>query len=211
MEQILEKLFESVPKVKILRLFTRNPDQYFTFTDLEKRTQVPNSVLGKELQKLKKLDLIRQKRITYQEKIPTRRGKKIKMRVKKTKPLVYYINTGFRIFTELCDLITKESTASHKKIFKNISSLGNIKLAVISGAFLKNSDYARTDILIVGDNIKKKRLNRFLAKAESEIGKSLHYTLMGTKEFEYRKDMYDRFLRDILEYPHEKLINKLKI
>ena len=51
----------------------------------------------------------------------------------------------------------------------------------------------------------------FLIRTESELGKSVQHTLMDTEEFRYRLDMYDRFLRDILEYPHEKLINKFDI
>jgi len=34
---------------------------------------------------------------------------------------------------------------------------------------------------------------------------------MNVQDFKYRKDMFDRFVLDILEFPHRKLINKLKI
>jgi len=48
-----------------------------------------------------------------------------------------------------------------------------------------------------------------LAELESEVGKEIQYAFMETKEFEYRYQMFDRFVRDIFEKPHEKLINKL--
>ena len=128
----------------------------------------------------------------------------------KKRTLVYYVDHDFRLFPELRDLITKDTVASRKKILLKVKRLGKIKLAILSGIFL-NSDQARTDLLIVGDNIKKVRLEHFLAEIESEIGRSVQYTIMDTKEFAYRLNMYDKFLRDILEYPHEKLINKLKI
>ena len=81
---------------------------------------------------------------------------------------------------------------------------------MLAGVFI-GQENARTDILMVGEGITKTKLNQFLATTESEIGKTLHYTLMSTDEFRYRRDMYDRFLRDILEYPHEKLINRLGV
>jgi len=65
--------------------------------------------------------------------------------------------------------------------------------------------------LIVGDGIKNKSLANFLKDLESEVGKEIDYVVLTTADFKYRYDMFDRFIRDILEKPHEKLINKLKI
>lgn len=62
--------------------------------------------------------------------------------------------------------------------------------------------------MIVGDNIKKQSIEKFLVVTESELGKMLRYSVMDTKEFRYRMNVYDRFLRDLLEHDHEKLINK---
>ncbi|MEK7134977.1 MAG: hypothetical protein AAB735_01015, partial [Patescibacteria group bacterium] len=62
-----------------------------------------------------------------------------------------------------------------------------------------------------GDNIKPAKFNNFIKKLEAEIGKEISYALMTTKEFHYRYDMYDRFVRDLLDFKHEKLLNKLKI
>ena len=93
------------------------------------------------------------------------------------------------------------------KLTRQMKSLGKVKLAVISGIFL-SLENSRTDLLIVADGLQKSKLNRFLADLESELGKPIQHTIMETDEFQYRMDMYDRFLRDILEYPHEKVINK---
>lgn len=207
MEQILERLFESVPKVKILRLFVRNQELLFTFEDIKKRSQVRPQAARSELKKLIKLDLISQKISPIKYQIKRRSGKIIN---KSRKTRVFFINKSFRLLPELHDLVAKDSIASRKKLLAKIRGLGSMKLVVLSGIFL-NSDRARTDLLLVGNNIKKGKLERFLADVESEIGRPLQYTLMEEKEFKYRLDMYDRFLRDILEYPHDKLINRLKI
>ena len=46
---------------------------------------------------------------------------------------------------------------------------------------------------------------------ESEIGKELRYSYFTTDDFNYRNGMCDKLTRDILDYPHKKLVNKLGI
>ena len=201
MEQILEQLFESVPKARILRLLLRNPEERFRFDDIVKRSQTRPEQARKELRKLLKISTVKEGLV--QDAPPAGAGKQRRPR----KIRVYFANPAFPCFAELRDLIARSSVAPRHKIFRRIKGLGKIKLAVISGLFIQ-SDSSRTDLLIVGDHIHKRKMDRFLADTESELGKQIRHTVMDTEEFLYRMDMYDRFLRDILEYPHEKLINK---
>lgn len=205
MEQLLEKLFESTSKVRVMRLFIQNPEISFTFPKILQRTQTKKSSAKKELVKLTKIGLIETKIATIKkEESPD--GVKEKSR----KMQVYYLNQQFPLLSELHALMVKSSTTSRKKILNQIKKLGKVKLAILSGIFI-NSDRSRTDLLIVGDDISKKRLENFLVEVESELGKTLSYTVMDTDEFRYRMNMLDRFLRDIFEYPHEKLINKMNL
>ena len=206
-DQLLEKLFESVPKIRILRLFMQNQDYNFTFSELVKRTSISSPKVKKELQKLLNIKLIKSKIIKIRPEQTSAKPKKL-VRAKKTK--IFYINPSFELLRELHDLIIKSSITSRTKISQRLKKLGNVKLGIISGVFI-NKDDARADLLIVGDNIKRGAVDNFLHQTESELGKHLQYTVMDTKEFKYRLDMYDRFLRDVLEGPHEKLINKLNI
>ena len=206
MDQLLEKLFDSIPKARVIRFFLRNSETPHSVEEVWKRTGVERASLQKELQKLLRLGLLKER--WYFVKIQKKQGKKIKTLSRKTKG--FEVNRGFRLFPELHALVMKDAVASPKKILPKIQGLGSIKLAVISGVFI-NNDRARTDLLIVGDKVKQAKLARFLRDTESEIGKPLRYTLMDSKEFAYRMDMYDRFLRDILEFPHEKVINRLRI
>ena len=206
-DQLLEKLFESTPKIRILRLFMQNPEYNFTFPEFTKRTNLNSLTVKKELQKLLNIELIKSKIIKIKpEQISTKPKKSI--RAKKTK--IYYVDKDFELLKELHDLIIKSSITSKTKLSQRLKKLGRVKLAVISGIFI-NKDDARADLLVVGDNIKRGGLDKFLHQTESELGRHLQYTVMDTKEFKYRLDMYDRFLRDVLEGPHDKLINKLNI
>lgn len=205
MEQLLEKLFESTSKVRVMRLFIQNPETSFTFPKILQRTQIKKSSAKKELVKLTKIGLIETKIATIKkEESPD------EVKEKSRKMQVYYLNQQFPLLNELHALMVKSSTTSRKKILNQIKKLGKVKLAILSGIFI-NSDRSRTDLLIVGDDISKKRLENFLVEVESELGKTLSYTVMDTDEFRYRMNMLDRFLRDIFEYPHEKLINKMNL
>lgn len=216
MEQILERLFESVPKVRLLKLFMRNAESQFTFPEIIKRSQLRTQSARKELNKLLKWEIVKTKVVPLKYEIIKKgrsRKKLSKVIVKTKKTRVFYSNPEFKLLPELRDLISKASVATRGKLLRQIKTLGNVKLCIISGIFLNSNDNnnSRTDLLLVGDHVKRRKLDSFLAGIESELGKTLRYTLMDTEEFKYRLDMYDRFLRDILEYPHEKLVNKLHI
>lgn len=189
-KEILEKLFDSPVKVKLLKLFLRNSDQFFTLSEARKRTKSDLSSCRRQVKRLESI-------------------KFLKSRVK-SKKKGYAVNPDFDFYKELRTLVLKSSPASKKKIVKRIKGLGKINLAVLSGVFM-NTDNARVDLLIVGDNIKNNKLSSFFKDLEAETGKEIDYVVLSTKDFKYRFDMFDRFIRDVLEKPHEKLINKLKI
>ncbi len=124
----------------------------------------------------------------------------------------YALNPGFEFFNELKNLILKSSPAEKTQLVRKISGLGRVKLAVISGIFINNDDSISNpvaDLFIVGDDINKKKLALFLRSLEAEVGKEIKFGLMEKEEFEYRYGMFDRFVRVLLEGPHEKIINKL--
>lgn len=213
MEQFLEKLFESVAKVRLLRLFMQNPEQSFTAREIATRTRSKMIPMKRELLKLVKLHLLLEdnRRVCRATENPSLGSASARRRTSAGKSVrSYSVNRDFTFLEELRALVIQSSAIPHKKLLSGIRGLGKIHLAVLCGVFV-NSEHARTDLLIVGERIKRKFLQHFLSELESELGKSIKYTLMDLKEFRYRLDMYDRFLRDILEYPHEKLINRLHL
>ena len=108
-------------------------------------------------------------------------------------------------------LLVGADLIERKKILSRLSSAGKLKLVALSGIFLRVGEPGRVDILIVGEDMNHRKIDRALHAIESEMGKELQYTAMDSREFEYRFGMHDKFLRDIFDYPHEKLINKMGI
>ncbi|MEK7578594.1 MAG: hypothetical protein AAB789_00135 [Patescibacteria group bacterium] len=186
----LDVLFDSPIKVKLLKLFLYNPDENFESKAVSKKLNLKPAQVNKNINDLVEIRFLNCKKS---------KGKKI-----------FRVDRGFEFYNELKELIAKASPASKEKMLKRFKSLGKIKLALLAGVFI-NSDTSRADLLIVADNIKPAKFNNFIKKLEAEVGKEIGYALMTNKEFHYRYDMYDRFIRDLLDFKHEKLINKLKI
>jgi len=82
---------------------------------------------------------------------------------------------------------------------------------VSSGLPANGQGVSRADLLIVGDNINQRKLNTFIKKLEAEAGMEIRCVAMTTEEFNYRYDMYDRFIRDLLNEKGEFLINRLRL
>jgi len=199
----LEQLFESQSKLKLLKFFFRNSKDVFQQKDIFKRLRSNISVLRQELNKLENIGIIKQKKawLSFERK----RG-----RIKKEKKTVYYLNPGFDFINELRNLILKSTISSKDDLINTVRRLGNIKLLVLSGVFTAD-DTSRVDLLIVGDKINQRKFNNFLKDLEAEVGKELNCAVMTSKEFNYRYDMYDRFVRDLLTGKNEVLINRVNL
>lgn len=196
-ERILEQLFDSPIKVKLLKLFLRNPDKHYLMSDIVRKTQERKAVIVKQVKGLESIGLLHAKRVSANKKKGVIGG------------MYFGVNNNFDFYSELQSLVLKSSPTSKEKMLKRLMKVGRIKMALIGGVFL-NTGNSRVDLFLVGDDISHKRLMNFLAEMEAEVGKEIEYAAMETKEFDYRFHMFDRFVRDILEKPHEKLLNKLK-
>ena len=125
----------------------------------------------------------------------------------------YSLNRDFEFMKELKDLMLKSSPAEKEEITARLLKLGKIKLAIIAGVFLnkENLDGTTTDLFIVSDDLDRKKFNTLLKYLEAETGGEVRFVVMEKDEFTYRLSMFDRFVRVLLEGPHEKLINRLGV
>ena len=199
---ILEQLFESQVKVKLMKFFFRNADNMFQIKDIFRKLRAGIG-LRREMKKLEKAGLIIEKKAWLS--FPRKRGG-----VKKLRKTVYCINQNFDFFEELKNLVLKSTISSRDELMNNVRKIGNVKLLALSGIF-KGDGEAKADLLIVGDKINQRKFSAFLKDLEAEVGKELKCALMTAREFNYRYDMYDRFVRDLITGKSEILINKLNL
>lgn len=184
--EILGKIFGSTARVKIMRLFISNVEQTFESKDIVARSRVNSAVVRKELSLLSSIGFIKKKKQGY------------------------YFNPSFQYARQIENLIVGVDMFDRNALLKTFKKAGKVKLIIVSGAFIKSKD-SRVDLLIVGDKIKRKTVEDGLKKIESEIGTELTYAVFDTEEFVYRLNMYDKLVRDILDFTHEVLLESKEL
>ncbi|KKR45103.1 MAG: putative transcriptional regulator [Parcubacteria group bacterium GW2011_GWA2_40_14] len=189
--ETLSKLFGSETKVKMMRLFLFNPETVFVTKDIAERAKSDIAKVRRELSNIEKTGLIKKK--------VSRGGKG-----------GFILDHQFLYLTPLQNFLINVEPLNPKEIIKRIGKLGNIKLILIAGVFIKEPE-SRLDLLIVGDGVKKAALEKIIKTLESEIGKELKYAQFTSEDFKYRLSMCDKLTRDILDYPHRKIVNRFGI
>ncbi|MEI6581189.1 MAG: hypothetical protein WCO07_03400 [bacterium] len=176
--EILGKLLGSLAKVKIMRLFLLNQECGFTNKEIAQRSRVSKDALRRELKLLNSIGFIK----------------------KRSKDWIF--NPAFKYGTEIEGLLINSDTVDKEVILEIFKKAGKVKLIIVSGIFIKNKD-SRVDMLIVGDKLTRSKIDEGVHKLEAEIGVELSYAVFDVKEFSYRLNMYDKLIRDILDFPHE--------
>lgn len=194
---ILAKLFGSSSRVKIIRLFLLNPDEIFTLKEISQRAKATKEAGRREISVLRGAGLVRPKS-----------GYVATAGDKKKKIQGWKLNESFPLIANLNNFVLNAAPISRPLLLKKLQKTGRIKLVILSGIFGKGEE-GRVDIFVVGDGIKKGKLESIIRDIEAELGKELQYAALSTEDFSYRLGMYDKFVRDILDYPHEKILDKL--
>ncbi|KKU78604.1 MAG: polymerase subunit beta protein [Parcubacteria group bacterium GW2011_GWA2_47_7] len=202
---ILAKLFGSSSRVKLMRLFLMNPEDTFDKIEMTKRSKVSGATLSKEIKILLDVGLIKQRVVV---KMKQRKDGKDGP-LEKRKVSGYGMDSNFPFLAALRSLVT-EIALGKEDVSARFRNCGQMKLIIVAGIFLDETN-SRADILLVGDKMKKPVIEGVLRRLEAELGKELTYAMMETAEFEYRFGIYDKFVRDIIDYPHLVVLNKLNL
>lgn len=128
----------------------------------------------------------------------------------KNKQRYFRINPHFSLFDELRDLVGEAAYEGEDEVAKLLARIPNVKLAILSGIFTLQPQLP-LDLLAVGEDINRARLQRVLADIKKLVGEEINFAVLDAKEYEYRRMMNDRFVRDVLDYPHIILRDTLKI
>lgn len=198
--EILGKLLGGIQRVKIMRLFLLNPEQGFEVQQIADRSRMQIAAARRIANQLTAMSLVK-KRPFIKEVADGRNGK-----IKKKRVQGLFLNTEFPYIIELKQLLVEGDFFKHADLVKRFRPAGRIQFLVVSGIFIQDSE-SRLDVLIVGDHLKRTQIQKAIAVLESELGKELRYAVFEVSDFNYRVAMYDKLLRDVFEYPHERLIS----
>ncbi len=212
--EIISKLFGSAAKVKIMRLFLFNPGVSYGLDEITSRAKVKGREARAELDALLKIGLVKKrdyvKEAVKMKTIGKGRKKRKKKVIKKIRVTGWMLQEAFPYMVALKNLLVNVTLPGHEEIARRFGGVGRIKMLVVSGLFIQDWD-SRVDLLVVGDAIKPGQLENTIKNLEAEIGKELRYSAFETPDFYYRLGIFDKLIRDILDFPHVKIIDKLGI
>jgi len=190
---MIEQLFGSKTRVKLLRLFYSNPNRSFYVREITRKIDEQINSVRRELGNLLSIGLISS---------DTNNNR-----------LYYEVNQAYEFYKPLSNIFggvvaTDESVVKDESDTKPnpLKTLGNIDIAIYTGKFTRD-DRSGVDVVMVGD-INKSKLEKYMADLEAEEGHELRYTVMPVKEFTYRLQVNDKFISSILMSKKQILIDK---
>ena len=186
----LAKLFGSSTRVKLLRLFLFNDTEWFTSVGAANRAKATKDSTRKEITGLVAMGLLRKK---------TGRGGPF-----------FTVNPKFPHFESLRIFLRTSSGVDDASIGHTLRKAGQLRLVALSGLFTGVPE-SKVDMLIVGDKLDERALATIIHTLEAELGRELRYASFTTEDFRYRVGVYDRLIRDVLDYPHRLVLDRIGV
>jgi len=182
---MFEQLFGSKTRVKLLSLFYNNPDRPFYVREITRKIDEQINSVRRELQNLLNIGIVRS--------------------VSQSNRLYYEVNPKYKFHKELQSIFQRipakskeiKQTKEEDQILKQLQKAGNVRMAFLTGAFVRGSNQ-QIDIFIIGD-MNKSQLARVVADMEKEMSRELNYAALTVEDYDYRRNLNDRFLTDILD------------
>jgi len=180
---MLERLFTSRVRVRLLTLLLTHPTEAFYIRQIARLTGETYNNVRQELQNLAQLGLILSERhanATY-----------------------YQANVDYFLFPELKRIILK-TEAVGDRLREALSVLGDIRVAFIYGSTARGTEVASSDIdlMIMGD-VSLDALDGIIDGIEEELGRTVSYTVFEVEEWQERVTQGHSFVTDVLT--HEKV------
>lgn len=209
---MLEKLFGSVSRVKLLKIFLLNPDKKYYIRQLARDLKLQVNSVRRELGNLEEFGLLSSDDnnstnlpiLSNGRKAPSStKDKNSSLKEKK----YYQANKNFILFSEVRSVIVKAQILAGESFISSLKKFCEPKFILLSGMFV-NNDNSPTDVLVVAD-IKKEDLMQIISDLEGEMGREINFTLMDEEEFKYRQEIADVFLHSVLNSRRIVLLDKI--
>lgn len=178
---MLNKLFSSKTRIKILAEFFSNPDKTRYVREMERQTCEDYKSIVRELNNLEKIGLLK---------------------ARKEANLKYYsMNKNFLLYEELKSIFRK--TYGAEGVLKEaLSGENDIDFAFIYGSVASGTETAESDIdlMVIGD-ILVEQLLKATKEPESLLGRDINISVYSLKEFKIRLKKSDPFIMNVMNEP----------
>jgi hypothetical protein len=179
---MIDALFGSKTRVKLLHLFLNNPNRAFYVREITRKIEEQINSVRRELANMLSIGIIKSDSSNNR--------------------LYYEINQDYSHYAPLRAIfadghVPPEVTAGVEVSdwAKRLKPLGDVRIALLAGKMVRGSG-SEVDILLAG-NINKTQAKRFVKDLEEDEGHNLNYTVMSYEDFYYRLSIKDRFITGI--------------
>ncbi len=182
----LSDIIDSGSQAELLAFLITATPRSFSVLELTRRLNINSNALQAAAASLEKQNLLK----TF-----TKHGVRF-----------YLLNYKNALIPQLKPSLDKEHQPWPDELVSSLKKLGSFSGIFLSGLFVGRSE-SMVDILLVG-NVNTIKLNQFLKTNSKQFGGDLNYCIMSLAEFKMRRDTFDRFIKDIFDYPHIVLVDK---
>jgi hypothetical protein len=190
---MIEQLFGSKTRVKLLKLFYGNPDRAFYVREITRKIDEQINSVRRELSNLLNVGIITS---------DTTNNK-----------LYYEVNQKYEFYGPLLEIFGGSKTSSNQNeeatasgIEEEFKSMGHVDLVVFTGQLTRDTS-APVDVLIVG-NVNKNAVDKYITNLEAEEGKEISYTVLRPDDFAYRNQIRDRFVTRIMNAKKQVVLDR---
>lgn len=190
---MIEQLFGSKTRVKLLQLFYSNPNRSFYVREITRKIDEQINSVRRELSNLLSIGIITSDNTNNK--------------------LYYEVNQRFEYYRPLREIfgggvtkVRKPTTDEEADQEEGLKAIGHIDLAVYTGQFTRD-DSSGVDILVVGA-VNKNALKKYVKDLEEQENKELRYTVMSLNDFKYRQQIHDRFATAIQAAKKQVLVDE---
>lgn len=189
---MIDALFGSKTRVKLLHLFLSNPGKSFYVREITRLIDEQINSVRRELANMLSVGVITSDSADNK--------------------LYYQVNQRYDHYVALRAIFAGEAASpaldapkGAKSWHKLLADLPSVHLVVAAGVLVKGSA-SGVDLLLVGD-MPPVKLKNVIKKIESAEGRELNYAVLDYDEFYYRFSIRDRFITSILSGKHAVLVD----
>jgi hypothetical protein len=187
---MVEQLFGSKTRVKLLQLFYSNPNRSFYVREITRKIDEQINSVRRELSNLLNVGII--------------------LSENNNNRVYYEVNQKFEFYDPLLAIFGsgKKSVTTVKQTEEEdeFKALGKVELVILTGQFTRD-ERSGVDLLLVG-NVNNNALQKYVTELEAKEGKEIRYTVISLNDFKYRQQIKDRFVSNILQSKKQVIVDK---
>jgi predicted transcriptional regulator len=186
---MIDQLFGSKTRVKLLHLFLNNPGRSFYVREITRKIDEQINSVRRELANMLNIGIISSDGANSSDNANNR--------------LYYEVSQTYQYYKPLRAIFANEkltavttNTSVEGDWLKRLKPLGAVKIAILSGKMVRGAKND-VDLLLAGD-LNRTQVNKFVKELEEQESTTLNFTVMSYEDFYYRLSIKDFFVLSIV-------------